>query len=602
MACVVPSILVACEKEPPVETAGLIAFNGVTAPPNPFVEARFTADGPRVVSFTVSNSSEGLLRASASLIADPVLCPTLSSSFSLSAPAFAVPPFASVQFDVSFSGDDLTEGQCAVLDIATNSPTTPRLKAVLILDDDAFVPFGLCAPTNVVDFGPTLLNVPARRFVEVQSCNGDPVTVLNVSLAGSGAFQLDNQLTLPLTLSGGETAGVNVDFLPEVEGPNVGSFVNFQTPEGTLSISLTGQGFIEAPQCVVVADVSRVDFASTALALTARRDVTVRNVGGVACTDADVSFGSGGSGSFEVDDVIGLERGGALQPQTSATYQITYAPSGDALDTDELNILFENAAPIVIPMSGRPSQGNCLLEISPSGVDFPARALVRDDAKTITIRNIETDNTCVVGNFRLTDPVVDFEIVPPVLSPVDLPGLQAGVALAPGASTSLLLVRRDALVAGTLTLAPSAIRFDEVEAQTYEVPVNRVFAQPCVEVIPRRFDLAPLSPGGFLEETLTVQNCGQIPVHVDRIGVVGVSSPGIRVTGEGAPTVVGVGGTVNMTVRVARGQGPADDGPDVVGTIEVRSDASTVFVPVVSSPAPSCPQDTCCVKIACAPR
>jgi hypothetical protein len=112
-------------------------------------------------------------------------------------------------------------------------------------------PGQLAANPSNITFGDVTLNTAATRTVQLSNPGGASITISSASIGGPG-FQ-GTGLSVPMTLSPGQTARFSVSFDPSSPGPATGS-VQITGANGIspLTIALTGTGVDSAPGSHVV--------------------------------------------------------------------------------------------------------------------------------------------------------------------------------------------------------------------------------------------------------------------------------------------------------------------------------------------------------------
>jgi hypothetical protein len=166
------------------------------------------------------------------------------------------------------------------------------------------------------------------------------VTVSAMSQAGSG-FSVSG-LSLPLTLSPGQTVPFSVSFSPQAGG-HVDATFGFTSASGlTLSLNVHGTGAIPG---LLTANPPSVDFGTVA-ANTATRNVTIRSALGRDIVSQVIVTGSGFS-------IAGINLPVILGWGQTATFSVTFTPQSSGVASGSVTILSNGSAPsLTIPLAG----------------------------------------------------------------------------------------------------------------------------------------------------------------------------------------------------------------------------------------------------------
>jgi hypothetical protein len=124
---------------------------------------------------------------------------------------------------------------------ANLTATSGTISKIYAIELQAEAP-ALNLSTNSMNFGDVNLNTPATQAVTLTSSGSSPLTISNVTLAGTG-FSMTGA-TFPVTLNPGQAETLQVKFDPTAAGPATGSITiaSNATGNGTAVISLAGTG------------------------------------------------------------------------------------------------------------------------------------------------------------------------------------------------------------------------------------------------------------------------------------------------------------------------------------------------------------------------
>jgi hypothetical protein len=144
---------------------------------------------------------------------------------------------------------------------------------------------------STASFGSVTAGSPASQTIQLQNSGTGTLTVTQIGVTGSG-FTLGT-LTLPMTLSSGQTSNFNVQFNPATAGAVTGSVsVVSNAPNSPANLALSGTG-VAATQKLTVSTTS-IAFGNVSPGSSATQSVTLTNSGNSTVTVSQISeIGSG---------------------------------------------------------------------------------------------------------------------------------------------------------------------------------------------------------------------------------------------------------------------------------------------------------------------
>jgi Abnormal spindle-like microcephaly-assoc'd, ASPM-SPD-2-Hydin len=139
-------------------------------------------------------------------------------------------------------------------------------------------------------FGTVTLNSVSTRTITLQSTGTGSVTVSGLTAAGTG-FAVAGP-ALPLTLSPGQSASVQVSFDPRVAGADTGAVSIASNAAGgsTITVSLSGTGSGTSANPVLTLSTASLNFGSVAVGSPVTQSVTLTSTGGSAVTVSAASL------------------------------------------------------------------------------------------------------------------------------------------------------------------------------------------------------------------------------------------------------------------------------------------------------------------------
>ncbi len=136
--------------------------------------------------------------------------------------------FDGVSGELAVVSDDLDDGE----------------KTVDLFGNDGQLPCLATTPGDVVDFGPSPVDMPSQRLVSLQNCASEGELVIDeLSTSGDEAFDVD-ELDDPLILGVGESVEIPVEYGPDETDTHTGelTIVSDDTAAPNKQVALTGEG------------------------------------------------------------------------------------------------------------------------------------------------------------------------------------------------------------------------------------------------------------------------------------------------------------------------------------------------------------------------
>jgi hypothetical protein len=247
------------------------------------------------------------------------------SGFSLSGLTLpmTLSPGQSATLQVTFapSAAGPAAGSIAIGSTATNSTLTAAVTG------SGTNPGALAATPPSLSFGSVPLGTSQNQAGSITNAGGTSVTVSQATTTGAG-FSLSG-LTLPITLSPGQTAAFTVTFAPKTSG-NLSGSVAFTSNAAALSVALAGTGLAAGS---LAANPASVNFGSVQVGSNQAQAVTLTNGGSASVTISQVA--ASGTGF----SLSGLTLPVTLQAGQSTSFTATFAPSASGSSTGSVAIV-----------------------------------------------------------------------------------------------------------------------------------------------------------------------------------------------------------------------------------------------------------------------
>jgi len=216
-------------------------------------------------------------------------------------------------------------------------------------------------PTSL-NFGSVEVGSNQTLTETLTNSGGSSVTVTQVSPTGTG-YSVSG-LSLPLTLTAGQSQGFSVIFTPSVAGNSSGNLaIVSNASNASLNVPLSGNGL--APGSLAPSP-SSLSFGNVQVGNNQQLSQTLTNSGGV---NVNISQASVGGTGFTMS---GLNPPLTLTPGQHYTFTVTFTPPSTGNDSGSVSIVSNASNPnLSIPLSGTGTpvpQGT--LAVTPTSLDF----------------------------------------------------------------------------------------------------------------------------------------------------------------------------------------------------------------------------------------
>ena len=195
-----------------------------------------------------------------------------------------------------------------------------------------------------VSFGNVIVGSASTQSIALTNSGTANLTVTQATVSGNGVTT--NGLTLPVTLTPGQTTNFNVAFSPTTTGSVSGGVsLASNAPTSPTIIAISGTGVAAASQ--LTASPTSLSFGSVGLGTNSSLSATLTNTGSANVTISNVSVsGAGFSAS-------GVTSGTTLTPNQAVTLNVAFAPASAGSVTGSVSVV-SNASnsPTTVVLSG----------------------------------------------------------------------------------------------------------------------------------------------------------------------------------------------------------------------------------------------------------
>ena len=508
-----------------------LAPGSLTANPSSVNFGNVVIANSKTVAVSVSNTGAASVTISAAA--------ATGNSFSFSGPNLPITLAAgqSATFNAIFTPPSAgnKNGSLTITSNANNSNLTIPLQGTGVTE-------GQLAPNPAsLNFGNVVVGTNQSLSETLTNSGGTSVTISAATISGTGMSLTG--LTLPLTLSAGQSTSFAVKFAPTAAGAVSGNVtITSDGANPTLSVPVTGTGVTPG---TLSPNPASLGFGNVQVGSNSVLSETLTNTGGVNVTISQANVtGSGFT-------VTGLTLPATLTPNQTLTFSVKFAPSAAGAVSGNVSIVSDASnSPLNIGLTGTgvtPGQ----LSPNPTSLAFGNVQVGNSKSLTETLTN-SGGSSLTVSAASVTG------------SGMSLSGLSLPLTLNPGQSTSFTVQFAPTVagaVSGNVTITSNGSN------PTLNIPVSGTGVTPgTLSANPAALAFGNVQVGttGSLSETLT--NSGGMTVTISQANVTGT---GFSITGLTLPATLTAGQSVTFTAKFA----PAAAG-SASGNLAIVSDAS----------------------------
>jgi len=342
-----------------------VADGAVTASPSTVAFGTVVVGSNQTITQTLTNSGGSSLKVTAATVS--------GSGFTMSGLTLPATLNAgqSVSFSVKFA--PTSTGSATGSLIITSDGSNPTM--TVPLSGSGVADGGLSASPTSLSFGSVQVGNNQSINETLTNSGGSDVKITAASASGSG-YSLSG-LTLPVTLSAGQTVSFSVKFAPTAGGSATGNVtITSDGSNPTLNIPLSGTGVSAG---TLSANPSSLAFGSVQVGNNSSKSETITNTGGSSVT---ITGASSGAAAFSVS---GLSLPTTLTAGQSVTFSVVFAPASAGSASANLTVTSNASNPsLAVALTGTgtaPGQ----LGVSPASQSFGSVTVGSSGAKTGTL-------------------------------------------------------------------------------------------------------------------------------------------------------------------------------------------------------------------------
>ena len=391
----------------------------------------------------------------------------------------------------------------------------------------------------------------SKTLTETLTNSGGTSLIISAASASGTGFSLSG-LSLPLTLTAGQSTTFNVQFAPAATGAASGNVtITSDGSNPTLTIALSGTGVNAG---TLSANPASLSFGNVQIGGNASLSETLTNTGGVNVTISQANVTGAGF------SVTGLTLPVTLTPTQTVTFSVKFAPAAAGNFSGNLAIVSDApGSPLNIALSGTGVAPGSLIA-NPSSVIFGNVTLGSNKTVAVTVTNSGGSNV-TISNAAATGTGFSFSgpTLPVTLSAGQTAAFNAVFTPAAAGSSS-----------GNLTITSDA------NNPTLTIPLSGVGVSPGqITPNPASLGFGNVAVGSSKTLTETLTNSGGTSLI---ISAASASGTGFSLSGLSLPLTLTAGQSTTFNVQFA----PAATGA-ASGNVTITSDGSNPTLTIALS-------------------
>src|SRR5277367_5352811 len=441
---------------------------------------------------------------------------------------------STIQLQFAPTSAGAINGSLTILSDASNSPL-----AISITGTGTQA--GLTIAPSALTFGNVIVGQTGTQSVKLTNSGNSSVTINLATVAGTG-FGISG-LSLPTTLTGGQSLSFNAQFAPTASGAATGSITFTDNAPGSPQVlSMVGTGV--ATNSTLVANPGSVAFGNVSLGSSSPQTITLTNNGNTSATISAVSAtGTGFSAT-------GLSVPLTLAANQSTSFSAQFAPASVGAVSGSILITSTASNPTTsITLSGTGVQGS--LTANPTSINFGSLLVGASGSVNVTLTNSGTASVAISqGSASGTG----FSIT----------GLAAPQTLVAGQSTSFT-AKFSPTASGSATGGISIVSNAPSSPLVIGLSGSGTASQPQLTINPASVTFGSVAVGSTASQTVTLTNPGNAALTVTQAVP---SGTGFSMSDATLPLTINAGSSASFTAKFS----PPAVGSDT-GGISIVSNA-----------------------------
>jgi len=281
----------------------------------------------------------------------------------------------SLTLDFAPSVTGTATGNVSLVSTASNSPTNLALTGT-----GAAAPIAqlTASPMNVA-FGNITVGSNGTQSIAISNTGTANLTISQITTSGTGFS--GSGLTVPLTLTPGQSANYTAQFVPTSAGSASGQISFVSNASTNPSVALTGTG-VAAPAPQLSISPTSLSFGNVNTGSSAVQSIAISNTGNANLTISQITTsGTGFSGS-------GITVPLTLTPGQNANYTVKFAPASAASASGQVSFASNASTNPTVSLTGTGvAPPTPQLSVSPTSLSFGNVAVGSGSSKSVAISN-----------------------------------------------------------------------------------------------------------------------------------------------------------------------------------------------------------------------
>ena len=399
-----------------------------------------------------------------------------------------------------------TSGATAGSIIVTNSDGVNATDAVT----GAGVQAGISVTPGSASFGSVVTGNTSSQTIQIKNSGNANLTISQAVATGAG-FSVSG-MTLPMTLTPGQSGNMTVQYAPQAAGSASGAVsIVSNAPNSPASVALSGTG--TAATTTMTLSPATVSFGNVNLGSSATQNLQLTNTGNSTVTVTQVA--ASGTGIT----VSGAATPLTLAPSQTVALTVTYAPAALGATAGSITVTNNGGVSVTDAVTATGVQAG--LNVTPTSVSFGSVVIGNTNSQTVQLKNSGTANL-TISQATVTG------------SGLSLTGLSLPLTLAPSQSGNFN-VQYAPQGSGNVSGAVSIVSNAPNSPATVALSGTGVAATSTISVNPTSLSFGNVTDGSSAAQGFTVTNTGNSNVAISGMSLNGTGYS--LLSGAGAVTL-----------------------------------------------------------------
>ena len=403
---------------------------------------------------------------------------------------FTLQPLQNAVFIVTYA--PTTGGATAGSITVTNSDGVNATEAVT----GTGVQAGISVTPGSASFGSVVTGNTSSQTIQIKNSGNANLTISQAAASGAG-FSVSG-MTLPMTLTPGQSGSMTVQYAPQAAGSTSGTVsISSNAPNSPASVALSGTG--TAATSTMTLSPASVSFGNVNLGSSATQNVQLTNTGNSSVTVTQVA--ASGTGIT----VSGATTPLTLAPSQTVALTVNYAPTTNGATAGSITVTNNGGVSATDAVTGTGVQAG--LNITPTSVSFGSVVSGNTNSQTVQLKNSGTASL-TISQATVTG------------SGLSLTGLSLPLTLAPGQSGNFN-VQYAPQGSGNVSGAVSIVSNAPNSPASVALSGTGIAATYTISLNPGSLSFGNVTDGSSAAQGFTVTNTGNSNVAISGMSLTG---------------------------------------------------------------------------------